>query len=52
VMLPVRTVAFYECLIRVMDYTGRVTPAAQFRSEIKDISLRHDIDMLSFQLAL
>ncbi len=58
VMLPVQTarlgclVDFCEYLIRVMDCTGRVIPAAQFMTEIKDTSLRRDIDMLSSQLAL
>lgn len=44
-------VAFYECLIRVMDETGRIIPAAQFMGEIEDTSLGRDIDTVSLRLA-
>lgn len=54
---PVRTttdghpIAFYECLIRVMDDTGRVIPAGQFMGAIEDTSLGRDIDVASLKLA-
>lgn len=44
-------IAFYECLIRVMDETGRIIPAAQFMGEIKETSLGRDIDAASLRLA-
>ncbi len=44
-------VAFYECLIRVMDDTGRVIPAAQFMGQIEETSLGRDIDTASLKLA-
>jgi len=44
-------VAFYECLIRVMDETGRIIPAAQFMGEIEETSLGRDIDAASLRLA-
>ena len=48
---PGHPVAFYECLIRVMDETGRVIPAAQFMGQIEDTSLGRDIDTASLKLA-
>ncbi|AGI65926.1 signaling protein with putative diguanylate phosphodiesterase function [Octadecabacter antarcticus 307] len=56
-MQPVRTskpgypVAFYECLIRLMDETGRVIPAAQFMGEVEETSLGRDIDAASLKFA-
>lgn len=56
-MQPVRTakpghpVAFYECLIRLMDETGRIIPAAQFMGEIEETSLGRDIDAASLKFA-
>lgn len=44
-------VAFHECLIRVMDETGRIIPAAQFMGEIEENSLGRDIDAASLRLA-
>ncbi len=44
-------VAFHECLIRVMDATGRIIPAAQFMGEIEEHSLGRDIDAASLRLA-
>ncbi len=44
-------VAFHECLIRVMDETGRIIPAAQFMGQIEDTSLGRDIDTASLKLA-
>lgn len=38
------TIAFYEGLIRVMDPTGRVIPAAQFMPVIEDNALGRDVD--------
>lgn len=54
---PVRTtasgypIAFHECLIRVMDETGRIIPAAQFMGQIEETSLGRDIDAASLRLA-
>jgi len=56
-MQPVRAaqagypVAFHECLIRVMDDTGRIIPAAQFMGQIENTSLGRDIDAASLRLA-
>lgn len=56
-MQPVRTaqngfpVAFHECLIRVMDETGRIIPARQFMGQIEDTGLGRDIDAASLRLA-
>ena len=56
-MQPVRAaqegypIAFHECLIRVMDDTGRIIPAAQFMGEIEETSLGRDIDAASLKLA-
>ncbi len=44
-------VAFHECLIRVLDETGRVIPAAQFMGQIEETSLGRDIDCASLKLA-
>ncbi|WP_296417086.1 EAL domain-containing protein [Pseudooctadecabacter sp.] len=44
-------VAFHECLIRVMDETGRIIPAAQFMGQIEDTSIGRDIDAASLKLA-
>jgi EAL domain-containing protein (putative c-di-GMP-specific phosphodiesterase class I) len=44
-------VAFHECLIRVMDATGWIIPAAQFMGQIQDTSLGRDIDTASLKLA-
>ena len=44
-------IAFHECLIRVMDETGRIIPAAQFMGEIEETSLGRDIDAASLKLA-
>lgn len=56
-MQPVRAaqsgypIAFHECLIRVMDETGRIIPAAQFMGQIEDTTLGRDIDAASLRLA-
>lgn len=56
-MQPVRAaqqgfpIAFHECLIRVMDDTGRIIPAGQFMGEIEEIGLGRDIDAASLKLA-
>jgi len=44
-------IAFHECLIRVMDETGRIIPAAQFMGQIEDTTLGRDIDTASLKLA-
>ncbi|WP_407691756.1 EAL domain-containing protein [Pseudooctadecabacter jejudonensis] len=44
-------VAFYECLIRVMDETGRIIPAAQFMGQIEETGIGRDIDAASLKLA-
>ena len=44
-------IAFHECLIRVMDETGRIIPAAQFMGQIEETSLGRDIDAASLRLA-
>ena len=44
-------VAFHECLIRVMDETGRIIPAGQFMGQIEDTGLGRDIDAASLKLA-
>ena len=46
---PGYPVAFYECLIRVMDETGRVIPAAQFMGEIEETSIGRAIDAASLR---
>lgn len=56
-MQPVRAaqegypIAFHECLIRVMDETGRIIPARQFMGEIEETGLGRDIDAASLRLA-
>jgi EAL domain-containing protein (putative c-di-GMP-specific phosphodiesterase class I) len=56
-MQPVRAAqnrypnAFHECLIRVMDETGRIIPARQFVGEIAETGLGRDIDAASLRLA-
>lgn len=45
-------VAFHECLIRVMDESGRIIPAGQFMGQIEDTGLGRDIDAASLRLAL
>lgn len=44
-------IAFYECLIRVMDESGRIIPARQFMGQIEDKGLGRDIDVASLKLA-
>ncbi|MDC1228374.1 EAL domain-containing protein [Octadecabacter sp.] len=44
-------IAFHECLIRVMDETGRIIPARQFVGEIAETGLGRDIDAASLRLA-
>lgn len=44
-------IAFHECLIRVMDETGRVIPAGQFMGQIEDTGIGRDIDAASLRLA-
>ncbi|MEL6959611.1 MAG: EAL domain-containing protein [Pseudomonadota bacterium] len=46
-----RKTAFYESLIRVLDESGRIIPAAQFMEQIEETSLGRDIDVASLQLA-
>lgn len=44
-------VAFYECLIRIMDQSGRIIPAGQFMGQVGDTQLGRDIDAVSLKLA-
>ena len=44
-------IAFHECLIRVLDETGRIIPAAQFMGEIEETPLGREIDCASLRLA-
>lgn len=44
-------VAFYECLIRVLDSGGRTIPAKQFMPVVEEMDLGRQIDALSLQLA-
>ncbi|MCF2904700.1 EAL domain-containing protein [Octadecabacter sp. CECT 8868] len=44
-------IAFHECLIRVMDETGRIIPAGQFMDQIEETVLGRDIDTASLRLA-
>ncbi len=46
------TVAFYEGLIRVLDATGRVIPAAQFMGEAEQSELGRKLDCQSLRLGL
>ncbi|KPP83985.1 MAG: EAL domain protein [Rhodobacteraceae bacterium HLUCCA08] len=49
---PSDSIAFYECLIRVLDETGRIIPAGQFMAAIEETPLGRDIDVASLRLAL
>lgn len=44
------TVAFHEGLIRVLDATGRIVPAAEFMPMLEDTELGRDLDRLSLEL--
>ncbi|KMW59905.1 putative cyclic di-GMP phosphodiesterase, EAL domain protein [Candidatus Rhodobacter oscarellae] len=44
--------AFYEGLIRVMDPTGRIIPAAEFIEQIEHTELGRQIDCLALKLGL
>ncbi|MEL6640689.1 MAG: EAL domain-containing protein [Pseudomonadota bacterium] len=46
-----RMIAFYEGLIRVLDVTGRVIPAAQFMPTIGETALGREIDCMTLQHA-
>jgi len=46
------TVAFYEGLIRVLDETGRVIPAADFIETVETSPLGRKIDCLSLEMGL
>lgn len=46
------TPGFYEGLIRVLDPTGRVIPAAEFMSKIEDTEVGRKIDMLALRHGL
>ena len=46
-----RMVAFYEGLIRVLDDTGRVIPAAKFMPVISETALGREIDCMTLQHA-
>lgn len=45
-------VAFYEGLIRVMDESGRVIPAAHFMPIVEETSLGREIDCVTLGLAM
>ncbi len=45
-------VGFYEGLIRVLDETGRVIPAADFMSRIEDTETGREIDVLALRHGL
>ncbi len=47
-----RVIAFHEGLIRVMDDTGRIIPAAQFMSVIEETDLGRELDCNTLRLAL
>ena len=49
---PQGCVAFYEGLIRVMDQSGRVIPAAQFMPVIEKTDLERQVDCVTLDLAL
>lgn len=49
---PQGRVAFYEGLIRVMDQSGRVIPAAQFMPVIEETDLGRQVDCVTLDLAL
>lgn len=44
--------AFYEGLIRILDPTGRVIPAAEFIEEVEDTELGRQIDCLALQIGM
>lgn len=46
-----RRIAFHEGLIRVLDETGRIIPAAQFMGEIEETTLGREVDCASLRLA-
>jgi len=48
---PERRVAFHECLIRVLDESGRIIPAAQFMGQIEETALGREVDCASLRLA-
>ncbi len=45
-------IGYYEGLIRVLDPTGRVIPAAEFMSKIEDSEIGRDIDVLALRHGL
>jgi EAL domain-containing protein (putative c-di-GMP-specific phosphodiesterase class I) len=45
-------VAFHEGLMRLLDETGRIIPAADFMPVIEDTELGRDIDVLSLRMGL
>ncbi|MEO0390247.1 MAG: EAL domain-containing protein [Pseudomonadota bacterium] len=45
-------IAFYEGLIRVMDDTGRIIPAAEFMPVVEDTELGREIDALALHMGL
>ncbi|MCE8006892.1 EAL domain-containing protein [Aestuariivita sp.] len=47
-----RNVAFYEGLLRVLDETGRVIPAAQFMAAAEESELGRKLDCMSLKLGL
>jgi len=44
--------AFYEGLIRLRDDTGRIIPATDFITQIEDLPLGRQIDVISLELGL
>jgi EAL domain-containing protein (putative c-di-GMP-specific phosphodiesterase class I) len=49
---PGGKVAFHEGLIRILDETGRVIPAAQFMDRIEEDGIGRDIDCAALDLGL
>lgn len=47
-----RKVAFYECLIRVLDVTGRVIPAGEFMGAVENTDLGRQLDTLALAFGL
>lgn len=47
-----RRVGFYEGLIRIMDETGRVIPAADFMPVVEKTELGREIDVLALNMGL
>lgn len=43
-------VAFFECLIRILDETARVIPAGQFMPVVEDTALGREIDCAALRL--